>query len=163
MDNYIVINRKKAELTEEQLEKLRIKVEKKNPFDRVEEGNRYWRIGSVNNTICSNDARHPVDNRMYDNANYFNDESFAQQVAWHEELNRRLLRFAYDHKAVTDWTDIRNKKYYISYDMGARDFIIESTFSSKSFNIGFTSHFIASKAYDQIVKPFMAEHPDFVW
>ena len=34
MDNYIVINGKKAELTEEQLEKLGIKIEKKrnNPF-----------------------------------------------------------------------------------------------------------------------------------
>ena len=37
MDNYIVINGKKAELTEEQLEKLGIKVEKKrnNPFDNI--------------------------------------------------------------------------------------------------------------------------------
>lgn len=153
----------KAELTDEQLEKLGIKTESKNPFERVERHNRYWYIGNFNNTIGSNDARYDFDNRLYNDTNYFNDENFAKQIAWHEELNRKLLKFAYDHKAVVDWTDTRSKKYYISYDAGTRDFIIESTFSSKSFNFCFASHFIASKAYNQIVEPFMAEHPEFVW
>lgn len=163
MENYIVINGKKAELTDEQLKKLGIKIESKNPFERVERANRYWYIGNFYNAIGSNDTRYDFDDRLYKGANYFNDENFAQQVAWHEELNRKLLKFAYDHKAVVDWTDTRSKKYYISYDMGARDFIIENTFSSKSFNVCFASHFIASKAYDQIVKPFMTEHSEFVW
>lgn len=162
MDNYIVINGKKAELTEEQLEKLGIKGKAKNPFERVEEGNHYWWIGGVNNTICSNDTRHPIDNSLYDNTNYFNDESFAQQVAWHEELNRRLLKFAYDHKAVVDWED-GCPKYCIVYDEKVKDFSINSKVWCKSFDVCFSSHFVATKAINEIVKPFMAEHPDFVW
>lgn len=35
MENYIVINGRKAELTEEQLKALGIETEKKSPFDRV--------------------------------------------------------------------------------------------------------------------------------
>ena len=35
MENYIVINGKKAELTEEQLVKLGIKIKKKTPFTRT--------------------------------------------------------------------------------------------------------------------------------
>lgn len=162
MDNYIVINGKKAELTEEQLEKLGIKVEKKNPFDRVERASHYWYIGNFNNTIGSNDARYNFDDRLYNSINYFNDESFANQVALHEQLNRKLLKFAYDHKAVANWED-GYPKYNIVYDEKIKDFSINSRVWCKSFDVCFSSHFVATKAINEVVKPFMAEHPDFVW
>lgn len=39
--NYIVINGKKAELTEEQLRALGIEKEKNNPFERVNKGGHF--------------------------------------------------------------------------------------------------------------------------
>lgn len=45
MDNYIVINGKKAELTQEQLEKLGIVVEKKDPFAFSED--KYYFINAM--------------------------------------------------------------------------------------------------------------------
>lgn len=162
MDNYIVINGKKTELTEEQLEKLGIKVEKKNPFDRVDKGNQYYSIDMQSKACCMRDDRDNFDDSLFKVSNYFNDKSFAQQVAWHEELNRRLLRFAYDHKAVADWED-GCPKYNIVYDEKIKDFSINSRVWCKSFDVCFSSHFVATKAINEVVKPFMAEHPDFVW
>lgn len=162
MDNYIVINGKKAELTEEQLEKLGIKVKAKNPFERVEKGDRFWYIGSVSSVVCWNDMGYESDDRLYNAANYFNDENFANQVALHEQLNRKLLKFAYDHKAVVDWED-GVPSYYIAYDQRTKEFDVCPATCYKSFNVCFASHFLATKAINGVVKPFMKEHPDFVW
>ena len=38
MENYIVINGKRTELTEEQLKELGLIMEKKSPFERVKQG-----------------------------------------------------------------------------------------------------------------------------
>lgn len=162
MDNYIVINGKKAELTEEQLEKLGIKVEKKNPFDRVEEGNHYWQIDTQSEAYDLRDDRDDFDDLMFKISNYFNNKNFANQVALHEQLNRKLLKFAYDHKAVADWED-GCPKYNIVYDEKTKDFSINSKVWCKSFDVCFASYFVASKALNEVVKPFMKEHPDFVW
>lgn len=51
-ENYIVINGKKIELTEEQLKALGIK-QRKNPFEIVERGEDYFyvnRYGDINNS-----------------------------------------------------------------------------------------------------------------
>ncbi len=160
MDNYIVINGKKAELTKEQLEQLGIKTDYFNPFARVDEGDVYYTI----NGVCPlTEAKDGFDDNCFNKGNYFNNKEFAQQIYLHVLLNCKLLRFSYVHKANVDWTDSRNKKYYISYDNGNKEFVILSTFSCKSFDICFPSHFLASKAYNEIVKPFMEENPDFVW
>lgn len=162
MDNYIVINGKKAELTEEQLEKLGIKVEKKNPFDRVDKGNKYYLIDTQSDTSDVRDDGDNFDDLMFKISNYFNDKYFANQVALHEQLNRKLLKFAYDHKAMVDWED-GCPKYNIVYDEKTKDFSINSKVWCKSFDVCFASHFVASKALNEVVKPFMKEHPDFVW
>lgn len=163
MDNYIVINGKKAELTEEQLEKLGIKVKARNPFERVEWGNLYYYIDTLSETCVLRDDRdNNFDDLMFKISNYFNDKDFTNQVALHERLNRKLLKFAYDHKAVVDWED-GCPKYCIVYDEKVKDFSINFKVWCKSFDVCFSSHFVATKAINEIVKPFMAEHPDFVW
>ena len=47
MDNYICINGKKAELTEEQLKKLGIKLKMLSSFDRQDNGSTYYSIIST--------------------------------------------------------------------------------------------------------------------
>ena len=56
-ENYIVINGKRAELTEEQMKALGIETEekRKNPFERVGNDNKYYY------TIVSNDLLRRVD------------------------------------------------------------------------------------------------------
>lgn len=100
-ENYIVINGKKIELTEEQLKQLGIEPEKKrkNPFERVEKDDKYSYI-HVNGDVLNHIEVHDnADRELYNVINYFNDEQFAKQVSLHQLLYRKLLKFAWDNEA----------------------------------------------------------------
>ena len=159
MENYIVINGRKAELTEEQLEKLGIEVKDKNPFERVEVGNTYY---AINGLVPLTEENVRVDNDQFEAGNYFNDKEFAKQVYLHTLLDIKLLKFAYDHKSNVDWKN-ESPKYYIIHNESVGKFDVVLTINHKSFNVCFVSHFLATKATTNVVKPFMKEHPDFVW
>ena len=95
MDNYIVINGKKAELTEEQLRQLGISVEvnKETPFARHSD-EAYCFINTMNSVVGLYDHNSDFDNALYDKINYFNNYNFATQVALHQLLYRKLLKYA---------------------------------------------------------------------
>lgn len=167
MDNYIVINGKKTELTKEQLEKLGIKVEKKNPFTRTV-GKSYYCIGPFgpSNELSSFfDDNDDYDNKVYNNINYFNDKDFAQQVAWHEILGRLLLRYAYSHDAADcDWDKSQEKKFYITWDNTRKKFYVDWAYNLKNGgDIYFNSEEIAKNAVSDVVIPFTVKYPEFVW
>ena len=99
MENYIVINGKKAELTKEQLEKLGIKPERNNPFNRVNEGENYFVIkddGAVDRAV---EIFHSSNDWYYDNVGYFNDKKFAEQMSLKWLLYRKLEKYAWDNGA----------------------------------------------------------------
>ena len=96
MENYIVINGKKVEVSKEQLETLgiwaeRIESKRNNPFDRVKFGEKYFVVTGYG-TEDFKDVKDGMDNRYYRNCGYFNDKDFAIQVYLHELLNRKLLK-----------------------------------------------------------------------
>lgn len=163
MENYIVINGKKAELTEAQLKALGIEPKRKNPFDRVEVGERYFIITGYSNVNDYKDIDDEEDNIFHENANYFNDEDFANQVLLHELLNRRLLKYAYDNEAEDCEWDGAETHYYIYYEAKSHEFDITETYAIRSNNIYFSKWEIAKQAIEDVVKPFMAKHPEFVW
>lgn len=167
MDNYIVINGKKAELTEEQLEKLGIEVEKKrnNPFNsELKDRDIYYY-----NTYSGITDKHYIgDVRDYINmshANSFNDRGFANQVYLHELLNRKLLKYAWDYEAEDeDWKLETNSHYYITFNTETKCFEIGISYIYKSAStVYFSSADVARKAIDYVIKPFMEKHKDFVW
>lgn len=166
MENYIVINGKKAELTEEQLKQLGINVEvkKETPFTR-HSGELYWYISPINVITGQRDCNDNFDNTLYDNINYFNDSKFAQQLALHQLLNRKLLKYAYDNEAEDcEWNGV-NLHYYIACDKMAhnRYFASYSNFLKDISTTYFSKKGIASQAIEDVVKPFIKEHPEFVW
>lgn len=166
MENYIVINGKKAELTEEQLKKLGIKTEKKrnNPFNsELEDEDSYFLIDDEGvNTGCYNPI---IDKHRLDNINSFNDKDFANQVYLHELLNRKLLKYAYDNEAEdVKWNKDYNRHYYIYFDYQFNEFIVTSNSNHwKNFYVYFSNLKIARQAIKDVIKPFMEEHPEFVW
>ena len=118
MENYIVINGKKTELTEEQLKALGIEVEKKknNPFERRYDKD-YCTISETGDINFDLDGRSICDDELYENVNYFNDKNFANQVYLHELLNRKLLKYAYDNNAEDcEWDWNGKQHYYIFFD-----------------------------------------------
>lgn len=165
MDNYIVINGKKAELTEEQLEKLGIEVEKKrnNPFER-RCGGGYYKISQTGNINFNLDGGNIYDVELYDNVNYFNDKDFANQVYLHELLNRKLLKYAYDNEAEdSEWKGEREDlHYYIEYNIITKCFYVRNRYGCKSVNVVyFSSEDIAKKAIEDVIKPFIEENINF--
>lgn len=167
MNNYIVINGKKAELTEEQLKQLGIEVEEKrnSPFDRVSGSENYYFISAEDNIDITSEAYIEVDQLYFDNANYFNDKDFANQVMLHQQLYRKLLKYAYDHEAEdVEWDKVGvNPHYYIYFDSAKGHFIVGENHHCRSQNVYFSSENVAKQAIEDIIKPFMMEYPEFVW
>ena len=167
MENYIVINGKKAELTEEQLKAFSIEVKKKrnNPFNsELKFGEKYYSTHIVDG-IFSTSFEGEFDKDYIAAANSFNDKDFANQVYLHELLNRKLLKYAYENDAIaTDWTDSDSRKYFISKNTDSNSLFIDWNYTFKqSCVVYFKNGGAANLALEDVIKPFMKEHPEFVW
>lgn len=162
-ENYIVINGKKAELTEEQLKTLGI-VTKKNPFERVAKTEPYYYIDAFDCIQTCADNREDVDNLSFEANNYFNDKVMAQQVRFHQLLYRKLLKFAWDngYEDMQEWND-ENKHWRFYYDVDNKCFSVCSSTSYKHSGAYFSSKEGVERAIEEVIKPFMAEYPEFVW
>lgn len=161
-DNYAVINGKRIELTDEQVKALGI--ERKNPFERVAKDDAYYTVLSSGSVGRMEDYLDCQDDSQYDAANYFNDRAFANQVALHQLLYRKLLKFAYDNECEDNqtWNNV-NCHYYIGYNINEDRFYTDATIAFKHNDVWFCSRDSANRAIEEVVEPFMKEHPEFVW
>lgn len=166
MENYIVINGKKAELTPEQLEKLGIAV-KEDPFER-KMGETYYfgdSRGNVSKSRENSDYSDYIDLKRYAVANYCSDKELMEQRVLHETLSRLLWRYSMQHDGdKIDWNNQDIPKYYIEFNHINNQFGVGTLwFSHLEGVVLFYNQGIAISAIEQVVKPFMKEHPDFVW
>lgn len=161
-NNYAVINGIRIELTDEQVKTLGIK--RKNPFERVVKGDVYYRATEYGEIGDLTEGSDYTDQYLYDGVNYFNDEFFANQVALHQLLYRKLLKFSYDNECEDNqaWNKV-NCHYYISYSIDEDRFYADVTTSLKHEDVWFCSRDSANRAIEEVVMPFVKEHPDFVW
>lgn len=161
-DNYAVINGKRVELTDEQVKELGIK--RKNPFERVAKDDAYYTVLSSGSVGRMEDYLDCQDDSQYDAANYFNDETFANQVALHQLLYRKLLKFAYDNgfEDTAEWNGA-NKHWFIRWSCDTGNFIIFNEYYYKGQEVYFSSDEAAKRAGREVVEPFMEEHPEFKW
>lgn len=160
----VTIDGKEVQLTEEQLRLLGIEPKKKNPFDRVGNGDRFFAIDNMNGIQTCTEMSYARDEAYYNGINYFNDKKFAKQVALHQLLYRKLLKFAYDNECedTAEW-DGSNKHWAVRYNYagGARTAYYQSSRGAQE--VYFSSEEGAKRAIKEVVEPFMKEHPDFVW
>ncbi len=162
-ENYIVINGKRTELTDEQLKALGIEI-RKNPFERCAIGEKYVTILANSSIREFFDNNTPRDNDVYSVANYFNDETFAKQLALHQLLYRKLLKFAYDNRCEASATWDGNEAHYsINYVAKQDEFIVVFDSMVKSTAVYFCSEHAANTAINDVIFPFIAEHPEFIW
>ena len=161
MDNYICINGKKVELTEEQLEKLGIELPKASPFERTEKGAKYFTIMQDGTVDWYYENIDEFDRGCFNAANYCTDESLMEQRALYETLNRRLWRYSMEHDGdKIDW-DRGGEKYYIFYNIESKKWLVGSIYYSWDFTVFFYSSEIAEKAIKEIVIPFIEKNPEF--
>ena len=165
-ENYIVINGKRAELTEEQMKALGIETEKKrkNPFERVSSDEKYYYAIVSGDVLRRVDINDRTDRRLYNAINYFNDKQFANQVALHQLLYRKLLKYAYDNgfEDTSEW-DGCNQHWAIRYNGTLNKFIAHYQRGYKAQGVYFSSEKGVEQAIAEVVEPFMKEHPEFVW
>ena len=162
-ENYIVINGKRLELTKEQLKTLGIEV-RKNPFDRADGDDRHYYTIVGGDVLRRVDINDRTDRMAYNAVNYFNDGKFAEQVDLHQLLYRKLLKFAYDNgfEDTAEW-DGGNEHWAIRYNSYRNEFRLYYQDGYKAHEVYFSSEEGAERAIKEVVKPFMKEHPEFVW
>lgn len=161
--NYIVINGKKSYLTNEQMKLLGIKV-RNNPFERVSKNDFYYIISDKTRVMYYPDEEDETDRELYNSVNYFNDKEFAVQVALHQLLYRKLLKFAYDNgcEDTKEW-DGNNIHWTIGYSVDYKTFFMYSKALHKTQGVYFSSKEGTQRAIKEVVEPFTKEHPEFVW
>lgn len=164
MENYIVINGKKAELTEEQLIALGIKIKNNDPFE-LELGEYFYInpsgevIEDYYTSVCFT-----TENR-YNVANFCTDKDLMEQRALHENLSRLLWRYSMRHDGDKIIYGDSSNKYYIYFKNSNINYPLVSHWNA-SATIGetfFYSESIANDAIEEVVKPFMKAHPEFKW
>lgn len=172
MENYICINGKRAELTEEQIKQLGIELPKVNPFAKLTNDELYYFITNHGTIDDSDDLDYPIDKLRYNVANYCTDKSIMERRALHEILNRLLWRYSMEHKANEFKYSNTGRKirysigYWESDDTWRSDgpgFHVTTYARGYELCPYFESEEIALNAIKEIVEPFMAEHPEFKW
>ena len=160
----LIVNGKEVQLTEEQIKAINFTLEgtHQNPFDRV--NGEYYFINETGKVDSCSDDRDAFDDRVYVGLNYFNDEQFANQIALHQLLYRKLLKFVYDngYEDKAKW-DCTNRHWRIWYDHCNNVFDVGWSDIFQSSDVYFSTEEGAGRAIREVVKPFMKEHPEFVW
>ena len=160
----LTIDGKEIQLTDEQLKMLGIEPKKKNPFDRVAEDEVYFQIGIDGDVFSLYEYGTTSDEDSVLCVNYFNDEQFAKQVALHQLLYRKLLKYAYDNEFEDEEWNGTNMHAYIIYNFTRKDYDIRWTRNEKEpGTVYFKTPTRATAALNEVVMPFVKEHPDFVW
>lgn len=162
-ENYIMLNGKKIPLTDEQIKLIQSDVPEKSPFDRADEGKTYYFVDYQFDVERSNEFKTPVDDYTYSSANYCTDKNIMEQRALHMLLNNLLWRYSMTHGGDSiDWDDVSESKFIIYYNVAADEFRCSEYSLLKYFGaVPFDSEETAKAAIEEIVKPFIAEHPDF--
>lgn len=171
MENYIMVNGKKIELTPEQVAQLcadDAPVKASNRFNPAERkvGQSYYAASPNGVTSAGIDASGSVDDTLYNCANYWNDKAFAKHVALSMLLYRKLLQYAYLNDLVDDkpW-DGETAHIFIAQHVAGRLMASYTWNGKRPCCVYFKDEASANKAIKEVAEPFMAEHPDFsiVW
>ena len=175
MENYIKINGQT--LTEAQ-SKMMVKIaealgyiapettaatepKKSDPYAR-RIGGTYWFINYRGEVFEENDVESELDEDKYNVGNYYPDEFSARQQAMHETLDRLLRRYSEQHGGDPDWNGT-NHHWCIYLDAETKAWQTDYWRTDKLGCPSFCSQAVADDAIRDVVEPFCAAHPEFVW
>ncbi len=135
-----------------------------NPFETVVKFEDYYSVEKNNEIYAYMDTGSSVDNQLYTAVNYFNDKDFAKQVALHQLLYRKLLKYAYDNEFEDEEWNGNNMHAYIIYNSTKKNYDVRWTRDEKEpCTVYFKTPTRATAALNEVVMPFVKEHPEFVW
>lgn len=163
MGNKIIIDGKEYELSAELVEKIKAEVaaqeEAENPFERKTDDEGFFYVNACGEVKHAIDRYFSMDNGCFQVANYCRNKGLMEQRALHETLNRLLWRYsethgdqmlAKQHAICSAWDD---DEFYTLFCVSGK----------QQGTVYFSSRDVAEAAIEEVVMPFMAAHPEFVW
>ena len=168
--NKLILDGKEYALSDDLVEKLKESVAAQgwakktgNPLARCESCGVYYYINQCGQIVFLREEGDALDRELYEIANYCRDEAMMKQRALHETLNRLLWRYSETHGGDLPFESTENKHYFIYHGL-VHD--VETAYSIGMKLQGvvyFKDEETARSAIEEVVKPFLAEHPEFVW
>lgn len=166
--NKIIIDGKEYELSAELVEKIKAEVtaqeKAKNPFERKIDDEGYFYINERGEVKPALDRHYSMDDYCFEIANYCRDKGMMEQRALHETLNRLLWRYSETHGGDSNpWP--RGTHWFLYGDTanGLEMKVSANDAHKKQGTIYFKDGETAKAAIEEVVKPFMTAHPEFVW
>lgn len=138
---------------------------KPGAFDRLG-GKKYYFIDGCGRVNPRLDVGDGIDYEFYSVANYCRDEELMEQRALHETLNRLLWRYSETHGGDLPWSaDGEDPHWCISIvlrdpESAEPDWVYHVKTPGVIY---FKDRETTQSAIEEVVKPFLAEHPEFVW
>lgn len=116
-------------------------------YERVNKDDAYFYEDSAGCMNIDYENNTCIDGEKYANANYYSNETVAENNIRADKLMRQLRRFAVEHnECELDWSN-EERKHYIFYNYDLADFVIGYAYNDKHFGqIYFSSREIAEQA-----------------
>lgn len=137
--------------------KSKSSAEKRNPFERVKEGESFYFIGGDERLMTNEGYPWDCVDEYYDCANYCTDAELLRRRALYEKLERCLWRFSMENGG--------SGKYCPILDRATRRWSITCT-EIQRFGPSFKTHEACARAIEEVIKPMLdgiAEEEIFEW
>ena len=159
-ENYLVINGKRVELTEEQLQQLDIKVSNNKRW-RGNLDEEYYRVDTFNNVSSLEDINSDYDTWLYNTHNYFKTREDAEKYARVLKTEMLLRKYADEHNEDMPWDGIcQHYSLYFNNDAIHTSFVASSKEARKIY---FSSKEIARAAIEEIGEERIKEYLTYEW
>lgn len=145
------------ELTEEQIEVLKQVEKKKTGWEKVKERESYWVYDAYDKILEFHETSDYQDDRLFSHANYFSDNSLAQNIIRAQELQRKLWRRSAELCEKVDWSDGKINKCGILYDCHSRRLWV--SVSQKFYGFGHV-YFDTKEHAEKVMNEF---HDELIW
>lgn len=132
-------------------------VEKRNPFERVKEGESFYFIGGDERLMTNKGYPWDCVDGYYDCANYCTDAELLRRRALYEKLERCLWRFSMENGGSGDFYPVLYKS--------TRTWSIAIT-PIQRFGPSFKTREACARAIEEVIKPMLdgvAEEEIFAW
>ena len=162
-ENYIMLGSKKIPLTDEQVKLIQSDLPERSPFDRADLNDKFYFVESDFNCLRTIENNTELDNYLFECGNYCTDKNIMKQHALHMKLNNLLWRYSMTHGGdKIEWDYNTKTNFFIYYNAITDEFVCDDYNTLKYVGaVPFTDEETAEAAIEEIVKPFIAEHPDF--
>lgn len=162
--NKIIIDGKEYELSDDLVVQIKAEVAlqemarqmSENPFERMRSDDyRFITAEGCVRTGCETGTI--ADDERYSVANYCRDKGLMEQRALHERLNRLLWRYSEGRGGG------EKRGGYFIYRSNMEDMRVGHCTYATCGDVYFRKKEVAEAAIEEVVNPFMAAHPEFVW